>query len=283
MKFVGIDLAWSERNPSGVAVIDADGTLIRATADQRTNEEIVDYAKLANPEYAIVTIDAPLIVKNLDGQRPVERQLTQLFGNYDAGPHSASLKNPAFQAAGRIQSLVRLLEGLGFQQQPTPRKQEPQRVFVEVFPSPAQVILFPCMMHSGHTHCRPPRYKDKPGRTWVETQCEWEMYRARLLSLRAKEPPLKFSPEVKETLNLDSEECTRGRYKQFDDLLDGIFCAYLAYYFWYWGAEWSWVVGDMNSGYVALPRCALPKCRLASAISERSSREDGQDTMESGS
>jgi predicted RNase H-like nuclease len=129
MKFVGIDLAWLERNPSGIAVIEADGTLVRATADRWTNEEIVNYSRLADLEDVIVTIDAPLIVKNFDEQRPVERQLTQLFGNYDAGPHSASLKNPAFQQAGRIQRLIRLLESLGFQQQPTPRKQQPQRVF----------------------------------------------------------------------------------------------------------------------------------------------------------
>ena len=76
-------------------------------------------------EDTIITIDAPLVVENLDGQRPGERQLTRLFGSYDAGPHSANLKNPAFQEAGRIQRLVCLLERLGFQQQPTPRKQEP--------------------------------------------------------------------------------------------------------------------------------------------------------------
>jgi predicted RNase H-like nuclease len=142
-------------------------------------------------------------------------------------------------------------------------------VFLEVFPSPAQVILFPCVMHSGHTHCRPPRYKDKPGRTWVETQCEWEVYRARLLSLRAKEPSLKFPSEMKKALSVDIEDCVRGRYKALDDLLDGVFCAYLAYYFWYWGDERCWVVGDMNDGYVALPRCDLPNCQLRKAAAER--------------
>jgi predicted RNase H-like nuclease len=49
----------------------------------------------------------------------------------------------------------------------------------------------------------------------------------------------------------------RSGYKQFDDLLDGILCAYLAYYYWYWGEEGSWVVGDLNTGYVTLPRRRL--------------------------
>ncbi len=55
---------------------------------------------------------------------------------------------------------------------------------------------------------------------------------------------------------------TGTRYKILDDLLDGIFCAYLAYYFWYWGHEGCRVVGDMETGYVTLPRCQLRDCPL---------------------
>lgn len=54
-----------------------------------------------------------------------------------------------------------------------------------------------------------------------------------------------------------------SRCKALDDLPDGIFCSYLAYYFWYWGADRSWVVGDMDTGYVALPRCQLPHCPVS--------------------
>jgi predicted RNase H-like nuclease len=114
--------------------------------------------------------------------------------------------------------------------------------------------------HSAHSHCRPPRYKYKRKRLWVETQCEWEMYRARLLSLRAKEPSLTFSPEVKKALSVNIEEYRGVRYKILDDLLDGIFCAYLAYYFWYWGDERRWIVGDMNDGYVGMSRCRDASC-----------------------
>jgi predicted RNase H-like nuclease len=58
------------------------------------------------------------------------------------------------------------------------------------------------------------------------------------------------------------EDCARHRYKALDDLLDGIFCAYLAYYFWYWGSENCLVIGDLENGYVSLPRCPLPACQL---------------------
>ena len=72
------------------------------------------------------------------------------------------------------------------------------------------------------------------------------------VSLQTKEPPLKFSPEVNKALSIDVSELTGVRYKVLDDLVDGIFCAYLAYYFWYWGEERCWVVGDMKDGYVTL-------------------------------
>jgi predicted RNase H-like nuclease len=67
---------------------------------------------------------------------------------------------------------------------------------------------------------------------------------------------------VKKLLSVDSDGLTGVRYKILDDLLDGIFCAYLAYYFWYWGDERSWVVGDMSDGDVTIPHCNLPRCQL---------------------
>ena len=92
------------------------------------------------------------------------------------------------------------------------------------------------------------------------------MYRARLRSLQTKEPALKYSLEVKKSVRIDVSELTGVRYKALDDLLDGIFCAYLAYYFWHWGAERSWVVGDTENGYVVLPRCKLTNCKLDAAV-----------------
>jgi predicted RNase H-like nuclease len=268
VKFVGIDLAWSAKNPSGVGVIESDGVLSQACSNLRSDQEIFKYAGLVDSGgAAVIAVDAPLIVTNTEGPRPVERRLTKIFGPFDAGPHSASLKNPAFRDTGRIQQFVGTLQRLGFEQRPKIRKQQPQRVFVEVFPAPAQVILFPCMLHIGHTHCRPPRYKHKGTRSRIETQCEWEIYRARILSLRAKDPSLRFAPGVKKELRIDIEDCMGSRYKGFDDLLDGIFCAYLAYYFWHWGEDRCAVAGDLSTGYVTLPRCCLPNCEMESVES----------------
>ena len=115
--------------------------------------------------------------------------------------------------------------------------------------------------------CRALRYKHKPERAWAEVHSEWEIYRARLRSLECREPALKFSDDVRSQIGIDITGYRGAVYKQFDDLLDGILCAYLAYYYWCWGEEGSWVVGEMATGYVTLPRCRLKNCAIAAPAS----------------
>ncbi len=72
---------------------------------------------------------------------------------------------------------------------------------------------------------------------------------------------------MKKAITTEVEDYTGTSYKTLDDLLDGIFCAYLAYFFWHWGDEGCWVVGDTASGYVTLPRCQLRNCPLLASFS----------------
>ena len=262
LKFVGIDLAWGEHKPSGVAVIEADGSIARASAQPRTNNEIFQFAALDASDGAVVAIDAPLTVRNTGKCRPVEQQLTDIFWPYDAGPFPANLSNPAFQPGARIARLLERLEGKSFVQRTSPVQRQEQRTLIEVFPSPAQVILFPGQNRLQHLHCKGLRCKPKRDRPWAEVHSQWEIYRARLRSLQYGNPAVKFAPEVNHQIGIEIIQYTGSKYKQFDDLLDGIFCAYLAYYFWYWGSDRSWVIGDLETGCVTLPTCDLPNCPL---------------------
>jgi predicted RNase H-like nuclease len=263
LKFVGIDLAWGEQKPSGVAVIDSQGVVQKAAANLIGNVEICQFAGLDSSEGAVIAIDSPLVVNNPGKCRPVEEMLTKTFWPYDAAPYPANLSNKAFHEAGRIRQLVKYLEAQGFMQSPIIPKQQEQQSFLEVFPSPALVMLFPGGNRVAHLHCRALRYKHKQGRAWAEVQSEWEIYRARLRSLERREPALKFSDDVRKKVGIDITDHSGVAYKAFDDLLDGILCAYLAYYYWYWGEEGCWVVGDTSTGYVTLPRCRLKNCEIA--------------------
>ncbi|NJK78371.1 MAG: DUF429 domain-containing protein, partial [Chloroflexaceae bacterium] len=68
MTCIGIDLAWSPRNPTGGAVIvgNATGGVLLDTATLGSNAEIIAYIeKHAATGPALVAVDAPLRVPNL--------------------------------------------------------------------------------------------------------------------------------------------------------------------------------------------------------------------------
>ena len=101
MYFVGIDLAWGERNPTGLAVLDEGGRLVHVET-VRTDEEIV--AALAPYDGPVlVAFDAPLVVTNPTGNRPAEAALNRDFARFDAGAHPSNTGKPEFSdgTAGR--------------------------------------------------------------------------------------------------------------------------------------------------------------------------------------
>jgi len=57
-----------------------------------------------------------------------------------------------------------------------------------------------------------------------------------------------FSDDVRKQIGTDITQYRGTRYKQWDDLLDGILCAYLAYWFWHWGEEGTMVIGYAKTG-----------------------------------
>jgi predicted RNase H-like nuclease len=160
----------------------------------------------------------------------------------------------------------RWLETQGFVHRATVPKHLEQRTTIEVFPSPAQVTLFPALNRLQHIHCGALRYKAKQGRSWPEIHSQWEIYRARMRSLEYRHPSVNFAPDVKRRIGIDITLCSGAQYKEFDDLLDGIFCAYLAYQFWQMGEDACWVIGDLEHGCVTVPRCSLAGCTLTATF-----------------
>ena len=92
MRFVGIDLAWSPRNPSGGAVLSADGRVLASTSALGGDNEVLDFVAEALPRNSpgLVAIDAPLSVPNETGARPCDRQVASIFSRYDAAPYPAN-------------------------------------------------------------------------------------------------------------------------------------------------------------------------------------------------
>ena len=76
--FIGIDLAWGDKQPTGLAVIDDEARLLHVSS-VRTDDEIATGLAAYVDGDCLAAIDAPIVVSNATGSRPAEQQLSQDF------------------------------------------------------------------------------------------------------------------------------------------------------------------------------------------------------------
>src|SRR6201987_5088443 len=157
MFFAGVDLAWAGHNPTGVAVVDADGYLASVGA-VRDDDKILAALRPYVRSDCLVAFDAPLVVTNRTGQRPAETALNRDFRRFEAGAHPANTAKPEFADVPRG---ARLAQALGLDMDP---RSSATRRAIEVYPHPATVVLFRL--------ARTLKYKAKPGRDLARLRSE---------------------------------------------------------------------------------------------------------------
>lgn len=246
MHFVGVDLAWGDRNPTGLAVLDEQGHLVMVTT-AKSDEEITDALAPYVAKQCLVAIDAPLIVTNPTGNRPAEAQLNRDFGRFDAGAHPANTGKPEFREQPRAARVAALL-GLDI----NPRSRRRRRA-IEVYPHPATVALF----RLGRTL----KYKNRPGRDLEQLRRELLVLLGLLEGLASADPPLLVDgdqgdpsrPRSWRTLRTIVE--TAGRKSELrvvEDQVDAVVCAYVAL-FATRRPERTTTYGDLTTGYIVTP------------------------------
>lgn len=243
--FIGLDLAWSLRNPSGGAVIVND-TLREARADLGSDAQIIDWIgeQLPSGWAAVVAIDAPLRVPNQRGQRACERELGAQWRSYQAGPYPANRKNLAANSVIRGEALVEALASqYGFSEAVPILAQPGGRFVCEVFPHPAHVSLFGLN--------RILKYKVKRRGQYEAYWNEFARYQAFLAGLARAEPPLRGADEL---LAQPAAGLRGKKLKQLEDRLDALTCAYVASYLWRHGRSGAWVYGTISEGHIIVPR-----------------------------
>lgn len=245
MRFIGLDLAWSSRNPTGGAVIDGEATSGRLihTALLGGDDEVLAFVQEhAGDEPAIVAIDAPLSVPNQGGRRPAEVEITHMFARYQAGAHPANRNRLARDGVVRGEALLEKLMEQGFEHRTEVTAQVPVRQIVEVYTHPAIVSIFDLQ--------RIIRYKARPRRSHDERLNEFRVYQERLRSLKEADPALLDTDAL---LSVDVEGLIKARLKDYEDILDGVMCAYTAQYLWRWGMTRAQVFGNLEQGYITSP------------------------------
>lgn len=244
--FVGIDLAWSRRNPSGGAILEGN-RLVAWRADLQGDDEIVDFvgSRLADGG-AVVAVDAPLAVPNLTGARRCDRELSAAWGRYRAGAHPANRSRLAATGDVRGETLAaRLAAVYGFVQAAPVQAAAGARLLCEVYPHPAHVSLFGLAERL--------RYKAKLGWDYPARWAAFAAYQRHLAALAQADPPLLGAEELTQV----AVTGLRGRgLKAMEDALDALTCAYVAAYAWRHGPAGQWVYGDVATGHIIVPRVA---------------------------
>ncbi len=166
-------------------------------------------------------IDAPLIVPNQTGRRECDGLTHRHFGRQQAGAYPANRK-----IMGRYNSGIPRGEALGLQLRdqlgftwPPPDVREAAgrqgRFVFECYPHPAQVVLFGLE--------RTLKYKRKR-QGLPKARAEFAQYLRFVQQLSA--PSVEFEEPLIRALDVSA---ARGRaYKECEDRLDALFCAYLA-------------------------------------------------------
>lgn len=205
MYFVGIDLAWGERSPTGVAVVDTAGRLAHL-AGATTDVDIVSQLAPYTAEESLLAIDAPLVVTNPTGNRVCEAALNRDFRTFEAGCHPSNTGHPWFAEGSRG---ARLAEALG-------------HPAIEVYPHAATVALFGLP--------KTLKYKQKSGRDMAGLRSELLRLMSLVESLAEADPPLDVSGDAEwHRLRTAVESATRkSELRRAEDPVDAVVCAYVA-------------------------------------------------------
>ena len=242
MRVIGVDLAWAERNRTGLCAVE-DGRVVDS-AVAGDDDEVIGWIEKHGAEASVVAFDAPLIVENPDGCRGCERVIASAWGAAHASCHVANRRRPWFADGGRARRIACRLD-LALDPAVSPRA---QRVAIEVYPHTALVSLFglPSIL----------KYKAKRLRTVDDRRREFRRFADCLLILRDGTPRLDVttSPGWVRLVAMVADARTGAELDIVEDELDAYVCAYVGlYYAGRRGSRACAVIGDGRTGYVVTP------------------------------
>lgn len=257
--FIGIDLAWKpDHHPTGVAVLTGDRCRVQLTTVKSalsSVETVAEFVRIHTGDETVVAIDAPLVIANVSGQRRCETLVGNRYGSRHASCHTTNLQRYPDAASVR---LAMVLAANGYVHAASTSVDDARRVMAEVYPHAAMVALFDL----------PTVIKYKKG-TMSQRRAGLSTFRQCLGCLAEAEPACEMA--AGDFFAVDLSNLAGRDLKRYEDGLDAIFCAYLAYYFWYWRTARNEVFGDIENGYLLNPRMVVGGIGHKGTISDRGS------------
>ena len=244
--FIGVDLAWNtDGNHTGVAVLQgsADGVELAAVSEGLTSrKDVVQFIAANLGRTSVVAIDASLVVPNGKGQRQCERRVSKKFGRYHASCHTTHRGRKYWDAGGRLLEELRQHDVRHDFDLARARQRSGGWAF-EVYPHPAMLQLFGLD--------RIISYKKGPV---ADRRKGLRILQSHLYALVSRSPGLVENSMLRNLLDRDVTDVKGEALKRYEDTLDALFCAYLAWYCWRWGEEKNEIFGTLSEGYIVVPR-----------------------------
>ncbi len=220
MRIIGLDAAWGERNPDGICFLE-NKHLIK-THCLPTSETLQEILKFSPAQIAI---DAPVIVPNKTGSRPVDRMITSTFYHQKIACYPGNQSN-----CTRIIQLVKNLKKSGY----SPSLTSKNKSIIEVYPHLSIVNFFQL----------PERLPYKKG-TVAEKRTVFRKLQQLLLNYLTRHQ-FTLAPQVKAIL--------QSRWtKSIEDQTDAILCAITSHHH-LTQSQNSTQLGDLQSGFIVFPR-----------------------------
>jgi len=238
---IGIDLAWSAKNESGLCVLAVEGGDARCERLEALRVSADDVTKLALSSAApvIVAVDGPLI---LGSERMAERQLNSVFSRFNAGAYFASEAFLSGMNAMAGPELGKHLQACGFSLDPADLGAV-ERLALEVYPHPAHVVFFGLDR----------RLPYKRG-TVAQKRAGLAFYQECLRRhLAVAAPGLDEGPAVQELLRTDPMALAGAALKRLEDTLDALTCALVGLRCYREGPAGVHVFGTGRDGYIVVP------------------------------
>jgi predicted RNase H-like nuclease len=239
---VGVDAPWwPESAPALPAATVTGGAVPSITTTLAYGlDEVIEFVGSFGAGAVTVAIDAPTVVPHLDNMRECEKRLHRdpSIRRANAGPYPGTRRLLGAHNAGQPRGeelATRLKRELGYEELGCPPPGHRGRFVMEVFPAAAMVRLFDLRA--------PLPYKKKHGRSWRDCQAGLADYINRLRMVES--PRL----EVPDELTVNGR--TGKAFKDLEDRVDALLCAYVAALSWLGRAE---SVGTLAEGYIVLPQ-----------------------------
>lgn len=231
---LGLDVAWGLRNPDGLCWGRVQGMELEVLSTQVSHGDEELLRLLENRlggESCFLAMDGPVICRNHTGSRPVDRLAQQMFRTFHSGPHPVNL-----QRCQRPIQLVEKLRRLGFV--PGWKVTSGGRLISEVFPHPTLVRWAEL----------PQIIKYKRGLV-ADKRKEFSRLQSimsGLLETRFRKAVL--SHQVRQLLH-------QPWSKAVEDQTDALICLLLAWQHVSSRGEATETLGDLQSGFLLLPKC----------------------------